>query len=178
MSDQQKNLPPDQMRAYARQEFLVPNQDKSLAWIRYCRDLEAADREEAFQADDKVKANLHAERCQGFADAAVRLEKLIEVHGQMRDVLQARIVVALNEARMPAWKPTHLHYKGTGYRVLKYIKDANGQELADAVVYDDHLGNTYTLVRSRFEGLLESGKPRYQPIVEEAGLGSGSNRTA
>lgn len=144
---------------------LLENPDDNLTWLLVQRDLAIANREEAFAADDKAKANRHAVSADRIFKAS---EELRHLRGRMavaEKLLTSRLIVSLGKATKPAWKPTHKHYKGKLYRVTGIRADANGQELVDGVEYDDAMGNRYYLHRSRWDSLLDSGKPRYQVIL-------------
>lgn len=141
--------------------------DDVLVWLEQQGTLAAADRYEAFKAGENVRANKLDDLCTRFAQAGDEFRKLRLFEQVSRDLLVARLEVALKAARAPDWRPTHRHYKGGLYRFLGQVRDANHEELSDGVVYDDRDGNRYFLLRSRFESLLESGRPRYEILSED-----------
>ncbi len=137
-----------------------------LVWLMSERNLEAAQRSEAFDLEDKIKANRHDERVNRFAAAIRELEDARNRIAAFTTVLSNRILVALQEAKQPEWTPTHRHYKGTLYRVTGTRMDANGDELVEGVEYDDATGKRYFLHRTRWDEVLASGKPRYQVLLK------------
>lgn len=166
MADQQsRTIGPEEIRRDT-EAMVDANPNDILVWLEAERNLEAVNRHEAFAVDDKVKANRHDERTNRFAAAVRELTKARERLATFTEVLCSRIEVALVEAKQPAWVATHLHYKGTLYRVTGMRNDANGQELVEGIDYDDAAGNRYYLHRSRFESVLESGRPRYQVLYK------------
>lgn len=158
-----RQVPPAEMRLEAAHKLLESNDD--LTWLKVQRDLEVADREEAFQAGDFLVANKKDERANYYARLIVVIEDLRKKEEVFQKALVNKIVIALEEAERPAWKATHRHYKGTLYRVTGLRQDANGQELIEGVDYDDAMGNKYFLHRERWEGKLDSGKMRYQALI-------------
>lgn len=164
MTSLTRNINPEELRDYV-EEIRSKNPDDSLVWLSGECNLEAAQREEAFSVDDKLKANHHAKRAEWYGKLLFDMVSLRTRMEAFTEVLQGRIIVALKEGRRPAWQATHRHYKGTLYRVSGIRQDANGPELVEGVEYDDAAGNRYFLHRDRFESKLDSGKLRYQPLL-------------
>jgi hypothetical protein len=101
-----------------------------------------------------------------FFEAAEELRKLRGVNASLSEALKNRIIVALADAKAPAWEPTHKHYKGTLYRVTGVRMDAEFEELIEKVEYDDADGEKFVLSKDRFNSLIGSGKPRYEFIAK------------
>lgn len=101
-----------------------------------------------------------------FFEAAEELRKLRDVNASLTDALKNRIIVALADAKAPAWEPTHRHYKGKLYRVTGVRMDAEFEELIEKVEYDDADGTKFVLSKDRFNSLIGSGKPRYEFIAK------------
>lgn len=97
-----------------------------------------------------------------YHDAVTALEKLMEQNALLTETLKNRVLVALSEAKAPAWVPTHRHYKGTLYRVTGIRYDAEHEELVEKVEYDDEHGGRFVLAKRRWESVLDSGKQRYE----------------
>jgi hypothetical protein len=101
-----------------------------------------------------------------FFEAAEELRKLRDVNASLTDALKNRIIVALADAKAPAWEPTHRHYKGKLYRVTGVRMDAEFEELIEKVEYDDADGEKFVLSKDRFNSLIGSGRPRYEFIAK------------
>lgn len=99
-------------------------------------------------------------------EALETIRKLTEVNALMTEALRQRIIVALQNARQPAWVPTHRHYKGKLYRVTGQRMDAEHEELEEKIEYDDADGGKFVLSRRKWESLLPSGRPRYEYIYQ------------
>jgi hypothetical protein len=99
-----------------------------------------------------------------FHQAGHTIRLLAAQNEKMADVLVNRVLVALDSARAPEWKPTHRHYKGKEYRVTGIRYDAEFEELVEKVEYDDRDGMKFVLTRQRFESKLPSGAARYEYI--------------
>lgn len=166
MSSESRNISPDELRQFV-DKMRARNPDDVMVWLDGECNLEAAARDEAFQVDDKIKANNHAIRAERFGQAVKEMAKLRSRIEAFTEALQHRIVVAVGEAKQPAWKATHRHYKGTLYRATGHRQNAEGQELVDGIDYDDATGKKYWLPLSKWESNLESGRPRYQPLILE-----------
>jgi len=164
-SVQSRTVPSSEMRRDT-EALLAANPEDNLAWLEAERNLEAASREEAFAVESMVLANQHAKRANHFADCVAEMRKLREITGHMTTALRGRIIVAVTEAR-PEWRPTHRHYKGTLYRVTGTRANSEGEELVEGIEYDDEKGTRYFIRRDRWESLLDSGRPRYQPLYPE-----------
>jgi hypothetical protein len=104
-----------------------------------------------------------------YHDAVTTLEKLIQQNALLTEALKNRVIVALVDAKAPAWVPTHRHYKGTLYRVTGIRYDAEHEELVEKVEYDDEHGNRFILSKRRFESALDSGKQRYEYLYGPCG---------
>lgn len=163
MDSQTRRMSPNEIRQAANLALQASPND-NLVWLRAERDFAIADRNEAFAIDNQIGANIHAKKANHLAECVNELEKLRKINADMTKVLVNRVLVALNEATSPPWKPTHRHYKGTLYRVTGVRKDASGDELIEGFDYDDAMGNRYFLDRNRFESHLDSGRPRYQVL--------------
>lgn len=164
-SIQSRQVLPAEMRRDS-EALLAANPEDNLTWLEAERNLEVASREEAFAAEDMVTANRHAKRANHLADCINEMRKMREMVGHMTTALRGRIIVAVTEAK-PEWKPTHRHYKGMLYRVTGTRANSEGEELVEGIEYDDAKGTRYFLRRDRWESLLESGRPRYQPLYPE-----------
>lgn len=99
-------------------------------------------------------------------EALETIRKLTEVNSLMTDALRQRIMVALQDARVPAWVPTHRHYKGKMYRVTGVRMDAEHEELEEKIEYDDADGRRFVLSRRKWESILPSGRPRYEYLYQ------------
>ncbi len=160
-----REVPPEELRMDTEAMIAAAPND-IIVWLKGERNLEVAQRGEAFAVEDKVKANHHDGRANRFAEAIREMTDARSRLAAFAIVLGNRILVALKEAKQPEWHPTHRHYKGTLYRVTGTRMDANGEELIEGVEYDDATGKRYFLHRSRWDGNLESGKPRYQVLIK------------
>lgn len=166
MDKQARDVSPAEIRRDT-EALLDSDPSDNLTWLVAERNLEAALRGEASQVEDKVGANRHDERVQRFADSANELKSLRDKVAAMTTLLNSRLLVSLTEATRPEWRATHKHYKGGYYRALGPANDANGEELVEGIVYDDHRGQRYFLHRDKFESVLESGRPRYQVLLKD-----------
>jgi hypothetical protein len=117
---------------------------------------------------DYAVAKAHEPKVEMSGRAIVVIEKLLDQNHYLSEVLKNRVVVALSAAKDPEWVPTHRHYKGKLYRVTGRRMDAEHEELEEKVEYDDREGGRFVLSRRKFEGRLESGKPRYEYIYADS----------
>lgn len=101
-------------------------------------------------------------------DAANTVTALVDQNILMQEVLKNRILVALDNAKEPAWVPTHRHYKGGLYRVTGIRWDAEHDELVELIEYDDAEGKRFVMTKRRFESRLDSGGARYEYIYDGA----------
>lgn len=164
MDSQARDIGPGEMRLDAEKK-LAANPNDAVTWLGAQRDFAAADAKEAFAADDKVKANTAALLAETYSMAADELAGLRERTALAQQLLVSRLIVALADAKAPAWTATHRHYKGTLYRVTGRRSSAEHEELEEGVEYDDAEGNRFWLPLRRWQGTTESGKPRYQAII-------------
>jgi len=111
-----------------------------------------------------------------YHDAITTLEKLIDQNAKLTETLKNRVIVALDEAKEPVWAPTHRHYKGTLYRVTGVRWDADHEELAEMIEYDDADGTRFVISKRRWESTLDSGRQRYEYIY--AGVPVDTSTTA
>lgn len=147
---------------------LMPN-PRIIEELEVERDAKGAISAEALRKDDWVVVNELAPHIQRNADAAITIKNLLEQNKLMGEVLKNRILVALAEAKEPAWVPTHRHYKGKMYRVTGERQNADHEELEPMVEYDDAEGNRFVISKRRWESRLESGRPRYEFIYQRDG---------
>jgi len=165
-----ENLNPDEIRDYAREQ-LKKNPDDILAWLQYMLDMTHADREEGFRVGDHVAANRHDALVQKFAAAVQEMSRLRQHNQVTVQALMNTVEISLRNAKAPPWRATHLHYKGTAYRVLSMkVLNAEETEAFPAVVYDNEQGQVYTLSKEKWESRLESGRLRYEPLIPERDL--------
>jgi hypothetical protein len=130
-------------------------------------------------------------RAEGVREGIEMAARLMEAEGDRcrdygaslaEDALAQREYAAAATCRMaasklralapaPAWTPTHRHYKGALYRVTKRGKriwagndDRNG---ALVVEYDNAAGGEFALPDADFDGEVEGGRRRYEPLSPE-----------
>lgn len=85
-----RSVLPEEIRSDAMKTYASSKEEPIMTWLRLCRDLEAADRDEAFAAKDNVKANEHDRRCMKFAAALDQLIKLTEMNNNLTAALRNR----------------------------------------------------------------------------------------
>jgi hypothetical protein len=141
--------------------------DDIAEWLLVQRDHHASVYQQEFQKGDLADyavinpANELADR---YARAAEEIAKSRVMIANLTEALRSRVLVQLADAKAPPWTPTHVHYKGKGYRFLRVVKCADHEELEPMVEYDDSEGEVYVLSQNRWESMTGTGKPRYRYV--------------
>lgn len=175
MSDKQSELVTDQGEmTRLRRSNDAKREDDIVEWLEVQRDAQAAIYQMEFQRGDLADygvINPATDLAERYSRAAEEIKRLRTLHDLLVEAVKNKVLVALEDAKSPPWVPTHRHYKGTLYRVTGMRWDAEFEELVEKVEYDDSDGKKFVLARSRWESMLNSGRPRYEYVkfVKEDG---------